>query len=1276
MANFTWKGGNGSFGDANQWNESGGPPGPTDDAQFLVGGTVTGDGSVADILINAATTFASANISASGAIDIGNGGIGVLIAEGASTVTAASATLGTGSGDYGALIIVGSTFSDNGLFTIGDAGGASVTVLSAGTLSTEGTDVGAADGSTGTVTVSGTGSNWTESDNVTVGDGGAGTVSILNGGTDVVVGNLILGNQSTGVGNYTLTGNSGALNVNFNFSTESPNGALIVGQDGVGNFTQGSVDDSDATNTVSVAGDLVLGAQAGSIGNYTLNDGTLTVGGKAVVGASSTSANIFTQNGGLLQITGDASSPSNYVGVANSSTGVLDIGGTAGLDNGNGTYVMTGGSLETLLVEVGHSGTGELNQTGGDVDLASGGGLLWIANSTGARGTYNLSGSATVEAGSEVVGIFGTGTFNQSDSSANTVSGVLSVAGSAGSGTYNLFGGTLTTDGTIVGNNDGDSVPSGTGMFNQIGGQQTIGVSGVASDDLVVGANAGANGTFNLGDASAQLPSLTIYGDTIIGRDAADPITSANAAVGSMTVAGDGTNMSVFQYSGFDSAHGGNMVVGDFGSGSFIQKDQTTIYLDHDLVLGTNENAIGTYTLSGTVPIIAAALVSAASVASSTNLTVGGDLDIGGMLTDVYGTNFQTTELGGTGSFIQTSGAAQVIGALNLGNNAGTGTYDMNGGGLTVGSISIGNNGGDGTFDQSGGIVQVAGNYSDSPPSVEEIGATGTGTYSIAATHNDVHGFGIAPVLSVIGDDVDVGVGTGSFGYLTIGTGGLSATAAAMDPARVYIFANAYGDGGNLTIGDAGGGTLHMESGALSVQNNLNIGVNGEGTVIQDGGTISAGFVDMSVAVGTGSSTYTINGGTLEAGALNLGGGGPGPAVFAENGGTVSVSGDLTINSGATYDFAAGALSVSSSMTDDGGFQLAGEMLNPGSLAIGSDGELTGFGIVSSTIDNDGVIVAKGGTLDLADDVSGSGSVQIALNSTLELGGAFSETVQFTNADVETLIIDDLANFTGTIDVSQAVGVIDFANVVVTSAVVDNGVLTVQTADNQTYDLNITGAPNGSYTPSGDNGSGSEIVICFYPGTQILTPAGERAVEELQAGDLVTTSDGKSVSVRWLGRQTVSTRFADPLRVLPIRIKAGALADELPVRDLLVSPDHALLIGDVLVQAGALVNGTSIVREVDVPERFTYYHVELDDHSLILAENTPAETFIDHVSRLAFDNWDEHSALFPTGNAIVEMPYPRAKAHRQVPRWLRAHLSQRGDVLCLVAGFNQFERIV
>jgi hypothetical protein len=172
--------------------------------------------------------------------------------------------------------------------------------------------------------------------------------------------------------------------------------------------------------------------------------------------------------------------------------------------------------------------------------------------------------------------------------------------------------------------------------------------------------------------------------------------------------------------------------------------------------------------------------------------------------------------------------------------------------------------------------------------------------------------------------------------------------------------------------------------------------------------------------------------------------------------------------------------------------------------------------------------------------------------------------------------------------------------------------------------------------------------ICYYPGTGIRTPHGDVAVEKLKIGDDVITADGRVMPVRWIGRNTVSTRFADRLRVLPIRIRAGALAENRPERDLLVSPEHAVLVEDILIQAGALVNGVSILREREVPETFIYYHVELAEHALILAEGAAAESFVDNIHRSAFDNWEEHDAIYGD-TPITEMDMPRAQSHRQVP---------------------------
>jgi Hint domain len=151
--------------------------------------------------------------------------------------------------------------------------------------------------------------------------------------------------------------------------------------------------------------------------------------------------------------------------------------------------------------------------------------------------------------------------------------------------------------------------------------------------------------------------------------------------------------------------------------------------------------------------------------------------------------------------------------------------------------------------------------------------------------------------------------------------------------------------------------------------------------------------------------------------------------------------------------------------------------------------------------------------------------------------------------------------------------------------------------------------------------------------------------------------------VRWLGKQTVSPIFSDKLKTLPIRIKAGALGENVPSRDLLVSPGHAMFIDGVLIVAGALVNGTSIVRQTRVPAAFVYYHVELNEHALILAENAPAESFVDNVDRENFDNWAEHERLYAHLPPMVEMDYPVAKSHRQVPSAIRQMLAKRAALI-------------
>jgi hypothetical protein len=204
---------------------------------------------------------------------------------------------------------------------------------------------------------------------------------------------------------------------------------------------------------------------------------------------------------------------------------------------------------------------------------------------------------------------------------------------------------------------------------------------------------------------------------------------------------------------------------------------------------------------------------------------------------------------------------------------------------------------------------------------------------------------------------------------------------------------------------------------------------------------------------------------------------------------------------------------------------------------------------------------------------------------------------------------------------------------------------------------------NDGSIPIGSNLTGfvaEDLAICFLTGTMIACPGGESAVESLKIGDLVLTADGRAVPVKWLGRQTISTFFGMPEPRRPIRICAGALGEGLPVRDLRVTADHALLIDGVLVHAAALVNGTTIrsIPSEELGQRFIVYHVETEDHEVILAEGTPAETFVDNVARSRFDNYAEFVALYGEApEPIAQLTQPRAMSRRQLPAAIKARIA-------------------
>lgn len=184
-----------------------------------------------------------------------------------------------------------------------------------------------------------------------------------------------------------------------------------------------------------------------------------------------------------------------------------------------------------------------------------------------------------------------------------------------------------------------------------------------------------------------------------------------------------------------------------------------------------------------------------------------------------------------------------------------------------------------------------------------------------------------------------------------------------------------------------------------------------------------------------------------------------------------------------------------------------------------------------------------------------------------------------------------------------------------------------------------------------------DIVHCFATGTLIATPEGEVAVETLQIGDIILTGSGETVSVKWLGRHTVSNASATPNRQ-PVRVRASALGGGKPHQDLVVTAGHGLIIDDLVINAAVLVNGSTInyMPWNELDDLVTYYHIETEGHEAILANGVEAETYIDYVDRQSFDNYAEYVALYGHETRVVEMPRHRISARRLLPLAIRQRL--------------------
>ena len=211
--------------------------------------------------------------------------------------------------------------------------------------------------------------------------------------------------------------------------------------------------------------------------------------------------------------------------------------------------------------------------------------------------------------------------------------------------------------------------------------------------------------------------------------------------------------------------------------------------------------------------------------------------------------------------------------------------------------------------------------------------------------------------------------------------------------------------------------------------------------------------------------------------------------------------------------------------------------------------------------------------------------------------------------------------------------------------------------DNDTLDLTGMGPLHIIYDPAnGENGivefidgagtvTGTmkfenieTVVPCFTPGTLIMTPSGERPVEELEVGDRVITRDNGVQKICWVGDKMIGAQsLRDNPKLQPVVVRKDVFGEGLPNHDLVLSPSHklwlesevaSLYLGEreVLVATKHMVNGRS-VHHIAAPE-VRYIHFMFERHELVLSNRIWTESFQPGDMSLSAIDADQRAEIF------------------------------------------------
>ena len=928
------------------------------------------------------------------------------------------------------------------------------------------------------------------------------------------------------------------------------------------------------SGTITLAGNLPLMATSVSLdgGNLTL-DGAgkfrgFLVSGIAADGKHPAATTVGISNLTIQHVVAQGGSAASYGGGGGLGAGGAVFVGPAA----NVTLTNVGISSATAAGGAGGAGLGE----GGGGGLGgNGGGSAGYGTGAGGGGIFYPGGSSYGPPGVALGGAGGGGGITSAGGNGTGQAGTNGVPGNGGAGLNSLGGG----GGGDSSNGLGPTgTPGGTGARAGGHGGGYGGFGGGGGGGGFGGKGGSSGGDYNGGNGGFGGGGGGAYNDGGTG--------------GFGGGGGDGYHGGPGGFGG----GGGNGAAGGFGGGA-----------------GHGSYAGGGLSQAGGGG--GGAMGGAIFVAAGGTLTVAGNFgESGGTLT------------AGAGGNEAAAGSAYDAGIFYEGGASGTAstlTFDTGGTGIQIVNDAIGDlDGAAGNTTSANGLGGTGG--------IMALDKTGAGGLELAAADTYTGGTTIAGGTLIAAHSTASAIDALGSGAVTLDGGGTLDDGYSTSTSG--IIANA------VTVG-AGGGAINGHGGQLSGD------IGGAGPLTFTGTMILTG--DNSGFSGT---TTVTNGATLTAGAAAL-----------------SATSAYLVNSGATLA-ASGAHTIGSLADGAGGGGTVNSFLGTGTLTTGADGTSTSF----SGLIEDGTALFGGsaalalvktgaGTFTLSGANTYSGGTTIA-SGTVDLGvadavtggkvtsgaaGTGAITYAGTGDHPATLALETGAQAVGgtfgnTLGSFGGFDALDLKGLAYTTGLSATPLVftpsamtptsgTLNVSENgmtETFALsNVT--PGTLYYAHSDNAGGTRVdTVCFAGGTRIRAVRGDAivdvAVEDLAVGDLVVTASGAHRPIRWLGHRTVDCRaHPRPHEAMPVRVAAQAFGPNRPARDLYVSPGHSIcvdVLGEVLILASSLVNGSTIA-QVEVDE-VAYWHVELDSHDVILAENLPTESYLDMGNRGFFQEAD------------------------------------------------------